>query len=251
MPPAYDQHSYKPGGRREGRIVAALLALAINAILVVMLVRMGVLGPLINKPDKPLITFNVMPEPSQAPARKVTREKPANAGQSPPKPAPKPAPAVAPPSPPTPFPPEMIILNRKEFASANIANIAKAGKPGQGQSSGADNDSAYGPGEGPNGERLYNAEWYREPRDAELALYRPPTGTPEGGWAEIACRTAPDYRVEDCRELGESPPGSRLARMLRQAAWQFRVRPPRIGGKAQIGAWVRIHFDFTERAERR
>jgi protein TonB len=133
-------------------------------------------------------------------------------------------------------------MNSADMAASDISKMH--GDSGAGDSAGGNNGgAAYGPGAGPGGARLFNAEWYREPRDAELAHYLPPAEP--GAWADIACKTIEAYHVENCRSLGESPPGSGLARGLREAAWQFLVRPPRVNGKAQIGAWVRIHFDFT------
>lgn len=248
-PAPYLSSPYRPRNMSRSRIVAILLTLLINAIMVLMLVRMGVLGPLVSKPERTLSTFDVIPDKESATVKKVVKDKRAG-GASPPSPAPKTEPPAVPPHAATPFPPEIIQLTTSEFSSANIASLPRQpGAGAQGTTSGKDSASDYGPGEGPNGERLYRAEWYREPTDGELALYIPPGGIQQG-WAEIACRTVPDYRVEDCRELGESPPGSKMARMLRQAAWQFRVRPPRVGGKSLVGAWVRIHYDFSQRAEK-
>jgi protein TonB len=137
------------------------------------------------------------------------------------------------------------------FKSSDIAKIESA-KQGTGQAEVADaggggggEGETSGAGAGPGGRTLYAAQWYVEPRDVELRTYLPRNIAPSS-WAEIACQTAPDYRVENCRELQQSPPGSGLSRALRQAAWQFKVRPPRVNGKAEIGAWVRIHFDWTD-----
>lgn len=98
-------------------------------------------------------------------------------------------------------------------------------------------------GTAPNGEPLFAARWYREPTDSELAGYLSTANNP--GSALIACKTVPDYYVEDCVLVGESPPGSQIGRAVMAAAWQFRVRPARIGGREQVGSWVRIRIDYT------
>ena len=98
-------------------------------------------------------------------------------------------------------------------------------------------------GTAPNGEPLYAAAWYREPYDSELRGYLSTASGP--GWGLIACRTVPDYRVEDCVALDEHPIGSNIARSALAAAWQFRVRPPRLGGRLQVGEWVRIRIDYN------
>lgn len=100
-------------------------------------------------------------------------------------------------------------------------------------------------GTAPNGEPLYAARWYREPTDQELSGYLSTASGP--GYALIACRTVPDYYVENCVLLGESPPGSQIGRAVMAAAWQFRVRPARIGGREQFGSWVRIRITYSVR----
>jgi len=99
-----------------------------------------------------------------------------------------------------------------------------------------------------NGQPLYAARWYREPTRGELAGYLSTASGP--GSALIACRTVPDFYVEDCELLGETPRGSQIGRAVLAAAWQFRVRPARIGGRSQVGSWVRIRIDYTQAIRR-
>src|SRR5690606_10808436 len=106
------------------------------------------------------------------------------------------------------------------------------------------NDSPLAGGKGPGGEPLYAAEWYVRPTKAQLSTYIGDRAR-TSGWGLIACRTIANYRVEDCQELGEAPRGSGLAGAVRQAAWQFKVRPPRVGGKDMVGEWVSIRIDYT------
>lgn len=103
-------------------------------------------------------------------------------------------------------------------------------------------DSERVAGAGPNGEPLYKAAWYREPLDIELRGYLSTASGP--GWGMIACRTAPNYRVEDCFAIDEYPENSNINRSILAAAWQFQVRPPRIGGRYMVGEWVRIRIDY-------
>jgi protein TonB len=142
---------------------------------------------------------------------------------------------------------QVIPITREQFAAADIKMpshpVAQA-DDGATSAASQNGDDMAGAGEGPNGEPLYNAEWYRRPTSAELGFYLPP-GTPHTGWGMIACQTVSDYRVENCRELAQSPAGSGLARAVRQAAWQVRVLPPRNGGRPMVGAWVRIRIDYS------
>ena len=228
------------------RAISALLAFGVVALLILVLIRMGAFPGRLSPEMPALSTFDVSSAGPKAgtQTQQQTRERKAEKLREPPRTAPPPPQAPPPPI----VLPGVMNLSRADFASSNIGNLPRSAAPGTGQAmaqaeagGGGDDDGA---GAGPGGEKLYNAEWYRRPTRAEMSTYLP-VGRP--GWGMIACRTAERFRVEDCRELSETP-GSGIARGLRRASWQFLVRPPRVGGKPMIGAWVRIKFDLIEDA---
>lgn len=250
MRAAYVEHgSYRPSSRR-----GPAMALAVVVNLLVLLVLLS-LAPSVTRRREPIFDTVFSITPDRPAARKAEQarpkaEKAVTKAPPPPRRTPPPPQVVPTPVPAPTMPPNMIILDRDEFAATDVRTIrsregSETGDADGSKSTGADSGSAYGPGEGPGGERLYNAEWVREPTRAELGGYLP-RAVPAGSWAMIACRTIDRNQVEDCRILGDSPRGSGLGRAIQNAAWQFRVRPPRVGGRTMIGAWVRIRIDFSE-----
>ena len=230
------------------------LALLAEALLIVVVLT---LGSAISEPEQQSravtsIAFRA-PAEHEAPSPKsattpVERQREASAPVT----APSPPQPVAPPSPLQPMP-QVIRLSPRQMAAADIGALprqpgppARANRPMMGppDPGGSAGDTRV-VGTAPNGELLYAAAWYREPYDDELRGYLSTATGP--GWGLIACRTAPDYRVEDCVSLDEYPTGSNLARAILAAAWQFKVRPPRIGGRDKVGEWVRIRIDYGMR----
>jgi hypothetical protein len=229
MRAVFDQYSsYRPQASVRSRALAVGMALGVTILIVLALIQVGALGPRLKEVVPRLITIPLAPPP---PARARSENRLDHARR-----------AAVTPHPPAKLPPlNMVILSRKDYAASDIATLPSHRASG---TQTADAGESSSNANGPDGQPMYDVAWYREPTHAEMAPYMPATG-PEIGWAVIGCRMIEKFHVEDCRELGESPPGSGLSRALRLASWQFLVRPPRIGGRSILGGWVRIRFDFT------
>ena len=232
---SFQIESDRPRSSLRRRGSAFLLALAVEALIVLALITVAWRPPSLPKPKPEPNTFNLMPPP---PKKKIVPDKKARSGGHlrsdvveirPPAPIVPPVLSKPPPDP---------MLNAKELFDA--ADISKMhGDPSNAKT------KTYGPGEGSGGQDLEEADWYpRPPIPAELSPYLKGKDIPSGSWATISCKLIADYHVENCRSLGESPVGSGLARALRLAAWQFRVRS-RAGKRLIIGDQVAIHFSWT------
>lgn len=249
-----------------GRSTAFVLALLLELLMVLAVVSIGWVSQQQEKKQDIIVSMKSMSmdaEPQKKESPKVgvhqtkkpttprqkrqeqTQPVPSQAQAAVPQPAP-PAPATNP-SPAAALP-QIIILSRDQMASADISKMTH---PGSGPPSPA--RGKMGPpamampgdskvvGTAPDGSPLFAASWYREPYDDELRGYFEAANS-KSGWGQIMCKTAPDYRVEQCRIEGEYPEGSRLGHAAESAAWQFLVRPPRKGGVSIVGAWVSIRI---------
>ena len=248
--------SWSKTGERGGGL---LFAIGFNGLLVLALLTLAPRPEPQDEDPRNPVTFEMAPapkaekKPAKAEKREERREK-AEKREAPPEkteppkvqelkpivelPVPVTNPVVLPPSP-LPF----LELERDQMAAADIGRMPKVGAS-DGSSDQGDSAAVAGPGEGPGGVRLFDAEWYRRPTPAELATYLP-ANAPARGWGLVACKTVDRYRVENCQALGESPTGSGFARAVRLAAWQFLVLPPRVNGKVMVGSWVRIRIDYV------
>lgn len=226
------------------RATSIFIALALEALLLLALLTLGRTEP---TPEKARVTdIQLIDVPEASASKPLPAEpRPANARQPQPaqpkqvhEPAVKPVVSIP-----------LMQLSHDQMAAADISKLPSTPAPHTGKmgppDTGTPGDSERVSGSGPNGEPLYAAAWYREPYDDELRGY---LSTAQGpGWGLIACKTVADFRVDDCIGLDEYPNGSNITRAVLAAAWQFRVRPPRIGGQSQVGAWVRIRIDYTSK----
>ena len=248
-------------GRLGERAIALVLSLVIEAILILAILSLGQIGSEQRHPaGGSLVSVSLEPDKASRPAAKTVPAAAASLA-TPQQAAPFPAaahstaallphPVVTPSAAPRPFMElagslDISKLPRQSGPAGPAGPSKKMFGPSGGGASAGDSKRV---GTAPNGQPMYAAAWYREPYPDELAGYLSTADGP--GWALIACRTAPEWRVEDCVALDEFPNGSNMARAVLAASWQFQVRPPQIGGVYKVGEWVRIRIDYSLRRGR-
>lgn len=247
---------------RRRKLASLAIALALEGLILLMLLTLGATLAGVEDGNEEVTTFKAQefaappaPEPETAEASEAPQpDEPVSAQPVPQpqrpsplalNPSPSPEPPAAPPRP-EPSPERPAEPPARPRIGARIRPGPAIGPADTGNPRTAGDSERVGTA--PNGEPLYAARWYREPSDQELAGYLSTANGP--GYALIACKTVSGYYVEDCVLLSEGPQGSQIGRAVLAAAWQFRVRPARIGGREQFGSWVRIRIDYTIRRAR-
>ncbi len=238
--------------RRRG--AALLIALVIELLLLALLLFF--VPPLPGrKQGTSLNTFGVEAskgeespdkKPAEKQQKKAAPKQQAEARTQPPPPVPVPVESPVPVGPPT-----FLKLSRNDYQQGDISKVPSrapadatdGATADAGGGGGGANDTPVAGRKGRHGETLYVAEWVREPRDAELSPYINENRARFPGYGLVACRTVARNRVEDCYELEETR-GTGFAGSVRQAAFQFLVRPPRVNDKLMVGEWVMIRIDY-------
>ncbi len=258
MRSAYHSSSIETRSSTRRRSAAFVLTIIAHILIILLLLRLAPSLPTSPNGQRTPTTFQMLPDrgaPSPEPSTsRAAKAQPASRGS-------RPRPAVLPIASPlakaAPAPPPgklnlgIELLGGDElFKAADVAKLpqhpedrlAKVEK--QKPLTQKKSATVYGPGTGPDGGPVYEmVDWYRPLTDAEMDGYLP--HQPAGSWGIIACKTALDYRIENCRTVSESPVGSGIARAMRQAAWQFRVIPPKENGRPLIGVWMQVKLYYT------
>ncbi len=244
------------------RAVGIGAAIALELLILLMLLSLGVSNGPAAPGDTQITTFDAQDSGDEAEAEEETpaeaeqEEAPTAEADPTPQPAAPSAALVQPPTalprestmptpPPAPPPPQP-----QTAPSAPATPRARAViRSGGGSMGPANTGSRNGPdsqivGTAPDGSPLYAARWFTEPTSQQLSGYL--SGARGPGWGLIACKTAPNWRVEDCVVVGESPVGSNIAGAFNAASWQFLVRPARVDGEYLVGSWVRIRLDYAD-----
>ena len=233
------------------RAVGIALTLLFEVLLALLVLAIGRTSLEREVEVVPVVTFQTSAVPApEAETPESDRENPQSNAPSQPRPQPQRQPPQQRPVRPTPplTRTPLVEISPNRMAETDIANLPSRpaapssrgpiGPPGTGARSG-DSERV---GTAPNGQPMYGASWYPEPTDSQMRGYMSTADGP--GYALIACRTVPNYRVEDCVELSEYPRGSNIGRAALAAAWQFRIRPPWVGGQSLVGSWVRITIEY-------
>ncbi len=234
-----------PDVRRRAGGIALALALEAGLLLLLLTLGQGITGT--RQSNEALTTVDFAPEQAEPETPEKPQEKQAKPSALP---RAQPSPQPDRPTPPIPLPPVQppaaVLSPRTESAPApetpKIKAVIRNDSGPAGPAYRAVSGDSQLVGTGPHGEPVYAARWYREPYPEELRGYLSTASGP--GWALINCRTIPDFKVDSCVLVDEYPETAGIGRAVLAATWQFKVRPPQVGGRVMVGEWVRIRITY-------